>query len=87
IVLDHAAADDAVAQSIVERGASELAALARAVCVALEMDARGVKFAGGLLSEPNRLSSALSAALELPEFPRPLYSPLEGAALLAQMAL
>ena len=83
LVLDAAAAGDAVAQEIVEQGAQELALLGRVIMQRLQMGREAVAFAGGLLTRPNPLSLRLCALLGLDAIPMPRYPPVMGAALLA----
>ncbi len=83
LVLEHAAAGDAVAEQIVTTGARELALCARAVLQRLHMELLPIAFTGSLLSAPNPLSNLLCSLLGLPGIPTARHSPAEGAALLA----
>ncbi len=86
LVLAHAEGGDAVAQCIVADACADLALAARTVMRRLDLTAPRIAFAGGLLSAPNPLSSALCAALGLDSLPQPRYSPVIGAGLLALAA-
>lgn len=83
LVLEQAAAGDAVAQEIVEWGADELALHVHAIVTKLKIENPEIAFAGGLLTRPNPLSHALCQRLGLSEIPMPKYEPVKGAALLA----
>lgn len=87
LVLDAAAEGDAVAQSIVGRGAQALAAITRAAIERAELSAPAIQFCGGLLGFDNPLSLALCQQLGLTARPVPLYPPVIGAALLAKIQL
>lgn len=87
LVLAQAEAGDAVARAIVKRACDELTLAARTVIARLGMTAPRIAFAGGLLSAPNPLSTALCQALDLPALPQTRYPPVIGAALLALRAL
>lgn len=87
LVLRLAEQGDAAAADIVRRAAAHLADLGRAVADRLALGDPRYAFAGGLLSEPNPLSVGLCQDLGLAEMPRPRYSPVLGAALLALRAL
>jgi N-acetylglucosamine kinase-like BadF-type ATPase len=87
LVLDHAAAGDAVAHAIITEGALELAHMGRTVMRRLGGLRTGhIAFAGGLLTTPNPLSRQLCVELNLPDIPQPRYPPVMGAALLALLA-
>ncbi len=87
LVLRLAEQGDEAAADIVRRGAVHLADLGRAVADRLALGDPRYAFAGGLLSDPNPLSVGLCRELALAEMPRPRYSPVLGAALLALQAL
>jgi N-acetylglucosamine kinase-like BadF-type ATPase len=87
LVLDQAAGGDSIAQQIVTQATDELALAAHTLIRRLDMETPGIAFAGGLLAEPNPLSTALCARLGLDAIPVPRYSPVIGAALLARAAL
>jgi N-acetylglucosamine kinase-like BadF-type ATPase len=84
-----AAADrgDGVAADIVGRAARHLAGLGRAVAARLGLACPQYALAGGLLAQPNPLSTALCQQLGLPSIPKPQYPPALGAAILALRAL
>ncbi len=86
LVLAHAEAGDAVAQRIVGDACAELTLAARTVMRRLTLTAPRIAFAGGLLSVPNPLSTALCAALGLDALPQPRHTPVVGAGLLALAA-
>ena len=84
LVLEATRYGDDAATHIVTQAVNELALAARTVMARLEMFAPQVAFTGGLLSHRNPLSEGLCAALGLATLPEPCYSPVIGAALLAQ---
>ncbi len=87
LVLAQAEAGDGAATGIVAQAARALASLADDVRRRLRLSAEEpLALAGGLLSAPNPLSSALVAALGLASWPRPQYTPAIGAAILAREA-
>lgn len=86
LVLDQATAGDAVACAILDAAADELALLSRTLYARLDLIAPKIAFAGGLLHSPNPLSERLCTRLGLSDYPRPRYSPVVGAALLARLA-
>lgn len=86
VVLDAATDGDATAQDIVERGATALAAIARAVVARVD-PTLSICFCGGLLTADNALSAALCRQLGLSAIPLPLHPPVIGAALLAKLRL
>ncbi|MFO7697796.1 MAG: BadF/BadG/BcrA/BcrD ATPase family protein [Anaerolineae bacterium] len=86
LVLEAAAGGDECALDIVARGAQELALAAGAVKGRLGYIDAPIAFAGGLLTQPNPLSTALCARLGLDALPRALYPPVMGAVLLARDA-
>ncbi|MBN1287082.1 MAG: hypothetical protein JXB47_16900 [Anaerolineae bacterium] len=83
LTLEAAAAGDAVAHTIVEEGARELALTCRAVMERAHMGREHIAFAGGLLTTPNPLSRRLCELLGLQTIPMPRHPPVMGAALLA----
>jgi N-acetylglucosamine kinase-like BadF-type ATPase len=87
LVLDEAAAGDAVAQAIIEQGAQELALFGHTLMRRLGLDREHIAFAGSLLTATNCLSERLRVLLGLPEIPVPRYPPVMGAAMLALQAL
>jgi len=87
VVLRLAEQGDSVAEEIVRRGAAHLAELGRAVADRLALGDPRYALGGGLLSEPNPLSVGLCREVGLADLPRPRYSPVLGAALLALRAL
>jgi N-acetylglucosamine kinase-like BadF-type ATPase len=84
LVLEAAEDGDSSAASIVTRGAHELARASGAVKGRLGYTDAPIAFAGGLLTQPNLLSTALCARLGLDALPRALYPPVMGAVLLAR---
>ncbi|MHB1319005.1 MAG: N-acetylglucosamine kinase [Anaerolineae bacterium] len=84
LVLEAAAAGDGRALSLVERGADELGSAVDAVRDRLGYAKAPIAFAGGLLSAPNPLSTALCSRLGLEPLPRALYPPVIGAVILAR---
>jgi N-acetylglucosamine kinase-like BadF-type ATPase len=87
LVLAAADDGDAVAQSIVAAARDELVLAAQTAVRRLSMAAPRYAFAGGLLTSPNRLSTAVCDALGLAAIPQPQHTPVIGAALLARLAL
>jgi glucosamine kinase len=88
IVLDYAAAGDAVAHAIIMEGAHELAHMVSTVMRRLGGLSTGhIAFAGGLLTTSNPLSRQLCVELNLPDMPQPRYPPVMGAALLAILSV
>lgn len=85
IVLEQAAAGDVVSQEIVKWAADELALHVHAIVETLHIENPEIAFVGGLLTRTNALSHALCQRLNLTEIPMPKYSPVIGAALLAQL--
>lgn len=86
LVLTQAEAGDTVAGQIVARACDELTLAVRTVIRRLRMENPPIAFAGGLLTAPNLLSTALCRALGLRTLPQPRYPPVIGAALLALSA-
>lgn len=78
--------DDPVAQTIIAACISELALMGQTVARRLQIASPAYAFAGGLLSEPNPVSTGLCTALGLPGLPVPQYPPVIGAALLAAIS-
>jgi len=87
LVLEAAAEGVSMAVQIVENAAHELALLCRTVSYRLQMENPRIAFAGGLLENDNFLSDRLCRLLGLAERPIPLYPPVIGAVLLAQIRL
>jgi glucosamine kinase len=85
LVLDVAAAGDASARGIVERGGQALVSIAETIKTRLAMPQPAIGLAGGLLRADNPLSRFVQARLGLDELPQPLYTPVIGAALLARL--
>ncbi len=84
LVLDIAAAGDAVAQDIIRVGAQELYLLGTTVMQRLQMEREAIAFAGGLLTSTNCLSTRLCELFAFPSIPMPRHAPAVGAALLAR---
>jgi glucosamine kinase len=87
LVIENASAGVEAAVQIAEVATSELALLCRTVTRRLDMENPRIAFAGGLLDNDNFLSTFLCQLLDLEQRPIPLYSPVIGAALLAQISL
>lgn len=87
IVIEEAANRVQVAIDICERAAKELVLLCQTITRRLDMQNPPIAFAGGLLDNDNLLSRRLCSLLGLEKRPVPLYSPVIGAALLAQIEL
>ncbi len=85
IVIENASSGVEVAAQIVQAAASELALLCRTAILRLDMENPRIAFAGGLLDNDNFLSTYLCQLLGLYQRPIPLYPPVIGAALLAQI--
>lgn len=86
IVLNLAEEGDALALEIIEKAADALAGIAHILQARLGLhDETQIAFAGGLLTAENRLSQALCKRLSLTAIPQPRYTPVIGAALLAQL--
>jgi len=85
MVIELADAGDHLSRRIVNEAAEELFLMTQAVIQRLGVDQPNIAFAGGLLEKPNLLSVTLQHNLGIAEFPRPVYSPVVGAALLARM--
>ena len=85
IVLACAATGDLEALRIVEDGAEQLYQLYLSVIKRLEFGGTPVMFAGGLLSSDNLLRRLLMQKIGLEKVPTPKYSPVEGAALMANL--
>jgi glucosamine kinase len=83
LVLEEA--DDWQAQALINEAAQSLISLVHTGLERLQMPDAPIAFAGGLLSEANPLSLAVLRGLKMKEFPGTLYSPVLGAALLAQL--
>jgi glucosamine kinase len=87
LVIENASAGVDVATQIVEDAAAELGLLCRTIIRRLDMENPRIAFAGGLLDNDNFLSAHLCQLLGLDQRPIPLYPPVIGAALLAQIML
>jgi N-acetylglucosamine kinase-like BadF-type ATPase len=85
LVLACAAAGDLEAHRIVEDGAEQLYQLYLSVVKRLDFTNPPVMFAGGLLSSATFLRHLLMQKIGLDEVPTPKYSPVEGAALMANL--
>ncbi len=85
IVLACAATGDLEALRIVEDGAEQLYQLYLSVIKRLEFGGTPVMFSGGLLSSDNLLRRLLMQKIGLEKVPTPKYSPVEGAALMANL--
>ena len=86
LVLACAAAGDLEAYRIVEDGAEHLCQLYLSVVKRLDFANPPVMFAGGLLSSDTLLRRLLMQKIGLEKVPAPMYSPLEGAALMANIS-
>jgi glucosamine kinase len=86
LVLEEAENKDFRALSIIEGAAYHLAHLTQTVIRRLVIEQPQIAFAGGLLSEPNPLSTRLMSRLNLTTFPTAKYPPVIGAALLAKLS-
>ncbi|MDP7582704.1 MAG: BadF/BadG/BcrA/BcrD ATPase family protein [SAR324 cluster bacterium] len=85
LVLACAAAGDLEAYRIVEDGAEHLYQLYLSVVKRLDFTNPPVMFAGGLLSSDTLLRRLLMQKIGLEKVPAPMYSPVEGAALMANL--
>ena len=85
IVLACATTGDLEALRIVEDGAEQLYQLYLSVIKRLEFGGTPVMFSGGLLSSDNLLRRLLMQKIGLEKVPTPKYSPVEGAALMANL--
>ena len=86
LVLEVASQGDPVAKKIVERGAEHLYQLYLNLVDRLNFIDPPVMFAGGLLNSETLLQQLLMKKIGLNEAPCPKYSPIAGAALMAQMS-
>ncbi len=86
LVLACAAAGDLEAYRIVEDGAEHLYQQYLSVVKRLDFANPPVMFAGGLLSSDTLLRRLLMQKIGLEKVPAPMYSPLEGAALMANIS-
>ena len=86
LVLEVASRGDPVATKIVESGAEHLFQLYMNLVDRLNFIDPPVMFAGGLLTSESLLQQLLMKKIGLKEAPRPKYSPVAGAALMAQMS-
>jgi len=85
LVLACAATGDLEALRIVEDGAEQLYQLYLSVVKRLDFTEPPVMFAGGLLSSDTLLRRLLMQKIGLEKVPTPKYSPVEGAALMANL--
>ena len=86
LVLEVASIGDPVATKIVERGAEHLFKLYLNLVDRLNFIDPPVMFAGGLLTSETLLQKLLMKKIGLKNKPCPKYSPVAGAALMAQMS-
>ena len=86
LVLSAAYSGDSVASKIVESGAEHLYQLYSNLVKRLDFANPPVMFAGGLLSSDTLLQKLLIQKIGLKNVPCPKYSPVEGAALMAQLS-
>ncbi len=85
LVLSSAAAGDLVAKRIIEDGAEQLYQLYLNVVKRLDFSDPPVMFSGGLLSSDTILRRLLMQKIGLKNAPSPKFSPVAGAALMAQL--
>jgi N-acetylglucosamine kinase-like BadF-type ATPase len=85
LLLECAVAGDLEALRIVEDGAEQLYQLYVSVVKRLDFTGTPVMFAGGLLSSDTLLRRLLMQKIGLEKVPTPKYSPVEGAALMANL--
>jgi glucosamine kinase len=86
LVVEEADRGDSRAIAVIENAAGHLSRLTQTTIRRLAIEQPQIAFAGGLLSEPNPLSTRLMSHLNLTTFPTAKYPPVIGAALLAKMA-
>ena len=86
LVLEVASSGDPVATKIVESGAENLFKLYLNLVDRLNFIDPPVMFAGGLLTSETLLQQLLMQKIGLKDVPCPKYSPVAGAALMAQMS-
>jgi len=86
LVLDCAESGDIEALRIIEDGAEELFQHYFNVVKSLNFTCPPVMFAGGLLSSDNLLRRLLMQKIGIEKVPISKYSPLEGAALMANIS-
>ena len=86
LVLAVASSGDPVASKIVESGARHLFQLYLNLVDRLNFNDPPVMFAGGLLNSETLLQQLLMKKIGLKDAPCPKYSPVAGAALMAQMS-
>ena len=84
LVIELAEVGDEVAQQIVNEAVHQLVGMCETVVQRLSMTAPKIAFAGNLLDKENYFAKRLAQRLNLSDFPRPQYSPVIGAALLAR---
>jgi len=86
LVLSAASHGDSVANKIIESGADHLYQLYMSVVKRLNFADPPVMFAGGLLISETPLRRLLMQKIGLNKVPSPKYSPVAGAALMAQLS-
>ena len=86
LLLEVASSGDPVAKKIVERGAEHLFQLYLNLVDRLNFTDPPVMFAGGLLTSETILQQLLMKKIGLKHSPSPKYSPVAGAALMAQIS-
>ena len=86
LVLEVASSGDPVAKRIVESGAEHLYLLYMNLVDRLNFVDPPVMFAGGLLTSETELQQLLMKKIGLKNVPCPYYSPVAGAALMAQIS-
>ena len=87
LVLDAANDGDETANMLVTSAAEHLAELGRITARRLNIKSPAYAFAGGLLENPNLLSTKVCEVLQTDSFPQRQHSPVIGAALLALLVL
>jgi N-acetylglucosamine kinase-like BadF-type ATPase len=86
MVMTAAEKGDEAARKIIERAASQLGALYRAVGGQINLQSAPVVFHGALLEKDTPLRTSVMAQLGLREIPERDHKPVTGAALLAKLA-
>ena len=86
LVIEVASSGDPVATKIVEGAAEHLFQLYQNLVERLNFVDPPVMFAGGLLTSETILQKMLMEKIGLNDIPSPKYSPVAGAALMAQMS-
>lgn len=87
LVMETAEEGDEVALRIVEMAAAGLVFLVEVTRGELGMKTPRIAFSGALLENRNLLSETVKELMEMKELPKPIYSPVIGAALLAQIQI